>query len=158
MKETCNNDGRWTALPPRLCTWGDLKLRHHLLLVLVDDFAWGVFFFFFLDEDDDDLSWPCFLCRWCNPAKSNSFAAAVPVASSVSSPGARGASGGSFNSISSVAEKIEDDTDNYLSCKIVINRKKNICWIGQPHLIKKIEKVFGPMVKGNPGYSNVGYY
>ena len=44
--------------------------------------------------------------------------------------------------------KIEENTNDYLSCEILFNKDKTKAWIGQPHLMRKIEKEFGPMVKG----------
>jgi hypothetical protein len=35
---------------------------------------------------------------------------------------------------------------DYLSCEILFSRDRKKCWIGQPHLIQKLEKKFGKMV------------
>jgi hypothetical protein len=35
----------------------------------------------------------------------------------------------------------------YLSCEIRFNKAKTKAWLGQPHLIKKLEKKFGDLVK-----------
>jgi hypothetical protein len=45
--------------------------------------------------------------------------------------------------------KIKETLSDYLSCKILINkdRTNKMIWIGQPHMIKKIENTFGEMVK-----------
>ena len=59
--------------------------------------------------------------------------------------------------------KIEDSTNDYLSCEIISNKDNTKIWIGQPHLIRKIESTFGEMVKGlptyrTPGTPNLGLY
>ena len=41
----------------------------------------------------------------------------------------------------------EDDLGDYLSCNIVFNKEKTRAWIGQPQMIKKLEKKFGERVK-----------
>jgi hypothetical protein len=41
---------------------------------------------------------------------------------------------------------VEHELTDYLSCEIRINKKRNKGWIGQPHMIKKMEKVFGEEV------------
>ena len=43
--------------------------------------------------------------------------------------------------------KIVRDTSDYLSCEIIYNKELTMCWVGQPHLCKKIEQTFGPLVK-----------
>ena len=48
--------------------------------------------------------------------------------------------------------KTEGSLDNYLSCEITMNKDKTIGWIHQPHLITKLEKRFGEMVKGRQKY------
>jgi hypothetical protein len=48
--------------------------------------------------------------------------------------------------------KIEQDTSDYLSCEILYDKDLTKCWIGQPHLTKKIEQTFGTLVKGLPKY------
>jgi len=35
---------------------------------------------------------------------------------------------------------------DYLSCEVKFNEDKTRAWLGQPHMIKKIEKVFGEKV------------
>ena len=55
---------------------------------------------------------------------------------------------------------VERSLSDYLSCDIQMNPGKTIGWIGQPHMVKKIEKTFGEEVKsmqecktpGTPGY------
>ena len=41
---------------------------------------------------------------------------------------------------------IENEMTDYLSCEILFSRDRKKCWIGQPHLIRKMEKKFGRMV------------
>jgi hypothetical protein len=43
--------------------------------------------------------------------------------------------------------KVKGELDNYLNCQIAISNNNKTGWIHQPHLIKKIEKKFGPLVK-----------
>ena len=43
--------------------------------------------------------------------------------------------------------KIEQEMNNYLSCKIEFSKDRNKIWIGQPHLMKKICNVLGPIVE-----------
>ena len=52
--------------------------------------------------------------------------------------------------------KIEGELDDYLSCEITFDRDNKIGWIHQPHLIKKIEKKFGPMVMKLQSYKTPG--
>jgi hypothetical protein len=52
--------------------------------------------------------------------------------------------------------KIEKDTSDYLSCEILYHKELTKCWIGQPHLCKKIELTFGNLVKGLPKYRTPG--
>jgi hypothetical protein len=52
--------------------------------------------------------------------------------------------------------KIEGELDDYLSCEITFSRDKSKGWIHQPHLIKKIEKKFGPLVKNFQRYKTPG--
>ena len=52
--------------------------------------------------------------------------------------------------------KIEGELDDYLSCEITFAKDNKMGWIHQPHLIKKIEKKFGPMVKGLQVYKTPG--
>ena len=52
--------------------------------------------------------------------------------------------------------KIEEDTSDYLSCEILYDKDLTKCWIGQPHLCKKIEQTFGDLVKGLPKYRTPG--
>ena len=52
--------------------------------------------------------------------------------------------------------KIEENTNDYLSCEIIENKEGTKAWVGQPHLIKKIENTFGNMIKGLPKYKTPG--
>jgi len=40
----------------------------------------------------------------------------------------------------------EELMGDYLSCEVKFNEEKTRAWLGQPHMIKKIEKVFGEKV------------
>ena len=52
--------------------------------------------------------------------------------------------------------KIEGELDDYLSCETSFSCDKTRGWIHQPHLIKKIEKKFGSMVKNLQTYKTPG--
>jgi hypothetical protein len=52
--------------------------------------------------------------------------------------------------------KVEDDLSDYLSCNIVFNKEKTKAWLGQPHLIKSLEKKFGDLVKSLQQYKTPG--
>ena len=52
--------------------------------------------------------------------------------------------------------KIDGSLDDYLSCEITFDRERNVGWIHQPHLITKLEKVFGKFVKGLQVYKTPG--
>ena len=43
--------------------------------------------------------------------------------------------------------KIEGTLEDYLSCEITFNKEKTMGWIHQPHLITKLEKRYGNLVK-----------
>jgi len=57
----------------------------------------------------------------------------------------------------------EESMGDYLSCEVKFNEDKTRAWLGQPHMIKKIEKVFGEKVArlreyktpGTPGFGIV---
>ena len=51
---------------------------------------------------------------------------------------------------------IKDDLEDYLSCEIRVNKARSKAWLGQPHLIKKLEKKFGDMVKHLMEYKTPG--
>ena len=52
--------------------------------------------------------------------------------------------------------KLEGTLEAYLSYEITFNKDKSIAWIYQPHLITKIDKKFGPMVKKMQRYNTPG--
>ena len=52
--------------------------------------------------------------------------------------------------------KIEESMSDYLSCEILFNKDRTKAWIGQPHMIKKIEDTFGEMVKKKQNYKTPG--
>jgi hypothetical protein len=41
---------------------------------------------------------------------------------------------------------VENSLADYLSCNILFNKDKTRAWLGQPHLIKNLEKKFGDAV------------
>ena len=43
--------------------------------------------------------------------------------------------------------KVEDELNDYLSCKLVFSNNKRKIWLGQLHLINNLEKTFGELVK-----------
>jgi hypothetical protein len=47
---------------------------------------------------------------------------------------------------------IEPKLTDYLSCEIRFDRLKEKAWLGQPHLIKNLDKKFGEMVKSGQTY------
>ena len=57
----------------------------------------------------------------------------------------------------------EESMGDYLSCEVKFNKDKTRAWLGQPHMIKKIEKAFGEKVSrlreyktpGTPGFGIV---
>ncbi|KAL7526613.1 hypothetical protein ACHAWF_001850, partial [Thalassiosira exigua] len=51
---------------------------------------------------------------------------------------------------------VEDTLEDYLSCQIEFSRDRNSVWLGQPHLISKLEKTFGDEVKGLRHYKTPG--
>lgn len=52
--------------------------------------------------------------------------------------------------------KWEHGLKDYLSCEIVFSKDKTKAWIGQPHLLKKLEKNFGELVSGLQQYKTPG--
>ena len=48
--------------------------------------------------------------------------------------------------------KIEGTLQDYLSCEITFNADETVGWIDQPHLITKLEKCFGDLVKDMQTY------
>lgn len=51
---------------------------------------------------------------------------------------------------------VDETLDDYLSCEIQVDREKKLGWIGQPHMVKKIEKTFGEEVKNLTEYKTPG--
>jgi hypothetical protein len=52
--------------------------------------------------------------------------------------------------------KVEDNLDDYLSCRIIFDKTRSKAWLGQPHLIKKLEETFGDQVKKLQTYRTPG--
>ena len=52
--------------------------------------------------------------------------------------------------------KVMDDFTDYLSCEIIFSKDKTKAWLGQPHLLKKLEKTFGELTKGLSSYKTPG--
>jgi hypothetical protein len=52
--------------------------------------------------------------------------------------------------------KVVDDLTDYLSCEIRFNKDKTKAWLGQPHLVKNLEKKFGDLVKSSQKYRTPG--
>jgi len=50
----------------------------------------------------------------------------------------------------------EESTNDYLSCEVKFNKTGNRAWLGQPHLIKKLEKTFGEEVSHMKTYKTPG--
>ena len=51
---------------------------------------------------------------------------------------------------------VEESMGDYLGCEVKFNKDKTCAWLGQPHMMKKIEKAFGPKVKTLPKYKTPG--
>ena len=52
--------------------------------------------------------------------------------------------------------KVEDDINNYLSCEIHFSDDGTKAWIGQPHLIAKMEKTFSEEIKNLKMFATPG--
>ena len=52
--------------------------------------------------------------------------------------------------------KVSYNTSDYLSCEIVHNKDQQRAWLGQPHLVKKLEKSFGHLVEKLQVYKTPG--
>jgi hypothetical protein len=52
--------------------------------------------------------------------------------------------------------KVEESLADYLSCNILFNKDKTRAWLGQPHLIKSLEKKFGDAVTSLQKYRTPG--
>jgi len=48
---------------------------------------------------------------------------------------------------------LEEDLNDYLSCDIQMDPEADTGWIGQPHMVKKIEKTFGKEVANMQNYT-----
>ena len=57
---------------------------------------------------------------------------------------------------SGLSVKVTKDLTDYLSCNIAFSEDGKSAWIGQPHLIRKLEEKFGDMVKGLQTYATPG--
>jgi hypothetical protein len=51
---------------------------------------------------------------------------------------------------------VNEDMRDYLSCEVLFNEDKTKGWLGQPHMIKKIKRVFGDAVAKLPKYRTPG--
>ena len=56
----------------------------------------------------------------------------------------------------SITTTTEETMGDYLSCEIRMNSDMTKAWLGQPHMVKKIEKTFGKMVESMPKYKTPG--
>ena len=52
--------------------------------------------------------------------------------------------------------KVEETLNDYLSCEILINQEEGRAWIGQPHLLKRLDTNFGDLVKSKQEYLTPG--
>lgn len=52
--------------------------------------------------------------------------------------------------------KVEESLADYLSCNILSNKDKTRAWLGQPHLIKSLEKKFVDAVTSLQKYQTPG--
>jgi hypothetical protein len=48
--------------------------------------------------------------------------------------------------------KVEDDMSVFLSCEVVFNKDKTKAWLGQPHLMKRLEKSFSKFISSVKNY------
>ena len=51
---------------------------------------------------------------------------------------------------------LDGSLDDYLSCEMTFDRKKNMAWIQQPHLITKLSEKFGKYTKDLQTYRTPG--
>ena len=51
---------------------------------------------------------------------------------------------------------VEETLNDYLSCEVLMDSKERKTWIGQPHMVKKIEKTFGEEVSKLKNYATPG--
>lgn len=52
--------------------------------------------------------------------------------------------------------KVIDKLNDYLSCEICLSKDEQCAWIGQPHLLKNLEKHFGEYVENMQSYKTPG--
>jgi hypothetical protein len=48
--------------------------------------------------------------------------------------------------------KVEKDLSDYLSCEVMFNKGRTKAWLGQPHLIKRLENSFSDFIKSDKNY------
>jgi hypothetical protein len=48
--------------------------------------------------------------------------------------------------------KVEDNMTDYLSCEVVFNKECSKAWLGQPHLVKRLEKSFTEFISSTKNY------
>ena len=52
--------------------------------------------------------------------------------------------------------KVKENLKDYLSCKIRFNEEMKTAWIGQPHLIQKLQEKFEEEMKDRGSFSTPG--
>jgi hypothetical protein len=52
--------------------------------------------------------------------------------------------------------KVTYSTKDYLSCEVLLNKDKSMAWLGQPHLMKRLQTNYGELVKSNQQYKTPG--
>ena len=52
--------------------------------------------------------------------------------------------------------KVDYEVKDYLGCELMINKKEKRAWIGQPHIIKKIEDLFSSFIIRQTTYKTPG--
>ena len=52
--------------------------------------------------------------------------------------------------------KVNDDFKDYLSCEVLVDKSRKMAWLGQPHLLKKLDIKFGDKVKDLQEYRTPG--
>lgn len=48
--------------------------------------------------------------------------------------------------------KVENDLSDYLSCEVAFNASRTKAWLGQPHLVKRLEKSFQDFIASSRNY------
>ena len=48
--------------------------------------------------------------------------------------------------------KVENDLSDYLSCEVAFNADRTKAWLGQPHLVKRLEKSFQDFIESSRKY------